>query len=323
VVKLRVRLHTGDPPAGLEPLAARSEGCFFQTPGWLRAVAQAEPRLQPLVVVAEDAAGALRGACPLLVARALGVWRLYGGAWGTYGGVLAVDDAAAAAVRERLGALVRAPRVALLRIHDFAATVGAAPALVESPESCQVLDLTADPEVLFRDALTSQNRNKIRKAEKLGVTVQCSHDAAALREYAALYRESAGRWGVDRPLPDAVFAALAGLAGVQVWRAELRGETIAALLNFTWGGQVMNWGNVSRRDAWGASPNNLLHWRAIADACTTAGGPVLYNFGSSTGLPGVETFKASFGARAYAYARRESRAPWLTWLQRARRRGAR
>lgn len=315
---LRVRVHAGDPPAGLGPLAARPEGCFFQTPAWLRAVARAEPRLQPLLVVAEDASGTLRAACPLLAARAFGIRRLYGGAWGTYGGVLATDPVAAAAVLGELRRLARAPSVAVLRIHDFAATLAAEPGLTAAAESCQVLDLPEDPEVLFRDAFTSQNRNKIRKAEKLGVAVQCGNDAAALQDYAALYRESAGRWGVERPLPDAIFGALAGAGGVQVWRAAMEGRTIAALLNFTWGGQVMNWGNVSQRDSWGASPNNLLHWRAIAHACRDAGGPRLYNFGASTGLPGVETFKASFGARVHAYSRRESQAPWLGWLRRTR-----
>jgi len=322
VANLKVRVHAGDPPAGLGPLAAGPEGCFFQTPGWLGAVVRAEPRLQPLTVCAEEA-GALRAACPLLVARAFGVWRLYGGAWGTYGGVVAADAEAAVAVRGGLQALARRARVALVRMHDFAGTVGEVPGFAAGAETCQVLDLPPDPEAVFRDAFTSQNRNKIRKAEKLGVTVQCGNDAESLREYMALYRESAGRWGVERPLPEALFAALAGLDGVQVWRAALAGRTIAALLNFAYGGQVMNWGNVSRQDAWGASPNNLLHWRAIEAACRTAGGPRLYNFGASTGLPGVETFKAAFGARPVSYARREAQAGWLAWIQRARGRGGR
>jgi hypothetical protein len=61
---------------------------------------------------------------------------------------------------------------------------------------------------------------------------------------------------------------------------------VAALLNFRCGGQIMNWGNVSRRDAWGSSPNNLLHWRAIEAACVDAAGPRLYNFGGSGGHSG-------------------------------------
>jgi lipid II:glycine glycyltransferase (peptidoglycan interpeptide bridge formation enzyme) len=229
---------------------------------------------------------------------------------------------AALRLRRRLARLARSPRVLLVRVHDFAGSLAAAGGAPhgwrETPESCQVLDLPDDPEVLFRDAFTMQNRNKIRKAEKQGVVVRRAHDAAALAIYARLYADSAQRWGLARRLPPVFFEALAAApSGVDVWLAELAGAPVAALLNFTWGGQIMNWGNVSRRDAWGASPNNLLHWRALQAACLDTGGPRLYNFGSSAGLPGVETFKASFGARPYAYARRERGPAWL-WARRRR-----
>ncbi len=311
---LGVRLHAGDPPAGLEALAGLPDGSFFQTPGWLRAVARTEPRLQPVVIVAEGPGGELRAACPMFRAAQWGVWRLYAGVWGTYGGILAHDVAAADAVRTFLAALGRRPRVAVVRVHDFASTLGDALRWSRAEETCQVLDLPDDPEALFHGAFTSQNRNKIRKAEKLGVEVRCRRDAESLERYAVLYTESAARWGLAQPLPRTFFAALAGVPGVDVWLAEIEGETIAGLLNFTCGGQVMNWGNVSRRDRWGASPNNLLHWRALQTACRDPRGPRLYNFGGSTGLPGVETFKTAFGAQVRRYARREHSAAWVHWI---------
>jgi lipid II:glycine glycyltransferase (peptidoglycan interpeptide bridge formation enzyme) len=209
--------------------------------------------------------------------------------------------------------------VLLARVHDFAGSLlaegeGATPFWSESPEACQVLDLPENAEILFERAFTSQNRNKIRKAEKLGVQVRRAHDRAALSSYAAMYRESAARWGLARPLSEEFFLALASApAGVDVWLAERDGEVLAGLLNFACGGQIMNWGNVSRRDAWGASPNNLLHWRALQAACADADGPRLYNFGSSTGLPGVETFKSAFGVRTHVYVRREHVPGWVAW----------
>jgi len=312
---LSTRVHTGHPPAGLAALSARPEGSFFQTPAWLDAVVRAEPRFRIVTVLAEDDTGALRAACPFVAARRMGVRFLYAGAWGTYGGILAVDAEAAAAARAGVAALARDWRGALVRVHDFAATLATA-GWREHDEICQVLDLPAEPDVLFRTAFTAQNRNKIRKAEKLGVTVRRADDSAALAAYAELYRESAARLHIAAPGRERLFAALAGVRGVDVWLAEKDGETIAGLLNFTHGGQVMNWGNVSRRDAWGVSPNNLLHWRALERACADAHGPRLYNFGASTGLPGVETFKASFGARAHRYARRERWARWAGWLPR-------
>lgn len=317
-----VRMVSGELPAELAALAAGPGGSFFHTPAWLRAVSIAEPRLAPQVLVVEDAAGALRAACPLLVDRRWSIVRAYAGAWGTYGGIVARDSEAAAAARRALERFAMSGRVALLRVHDFAGSLAGGGFWEETEEVCQVLDLPHDPQVLFRDAFTMQNRNKIRKAEKLGVAVRRRNDAPALERYAAMYAESATRWQLGRPLPERFFPALADVPGVDVWLAERDGEPIAALLNFTWGAQVMNWGNVSRRDAWGASPNNLLHWRALEAACAEPAGPRLYNFGGSAGLPGVETFKAAFGARHQSYARRERLAPWARWLGRPGRGGA-
>jgi hypothetical protein len=300
----------------LDELAALAAGSFFQTSAWLAAVHAAEPRLRPRVLVVEDEAGELRAACPLLVAFSWGVRRLYAGAWGTYGGILARDPAAAAVARGALEGLARAPRTALSRVHDFSASLPGGDFWTETEESCQVLDLPREPELLFNDAFTMQNRNKIRKAEKRGVVVHRARDRETLARYAALYLESATRWKLAHPLPPAFFRKLANVPGVDVWIADHEGEPIAGLLNFTWGGQVMNWGNVSRREAWSLSPNNLLHWRALQAACSDAAGPRLYNFGGSTGLRGVETFKASFGTRVQRYLRRERIAGWARALVR-------
>jgi CelD/BcsL family acetyltransferase involved in cellulose biosynthesis len=313
---LSVRLVAGDPPEALAGLASGPAGCFFHTPAWIAAVIATEPRLRFGMIAVEGADGALRAACPLLVASRLGIRRAYSGAWGTYGGIVARDAAAADAARAALERFAGSARVALVRVHDFSGSLAGGGAWIETEEVCQVLDLPEDPDVLFRDAFTMQNRNKIRKAERQGVVVRRASDQAGLERYAALYAESVERWDVARRLPASFFVRLAGVAGVDVWLAERGGETIAGLLNFTWGGQIMNWGNVSRREAWSASPNNLLHWRALQSACADRTGPRLYNFGGSTGLPGVETFKAAFGARPLRYFRRERTAAWARWLLR-------
>jgi len=313
----RVRIVVGEPPAELDALVATAGGSFFQSAAWLRAVARAAPEYEPSVLLAET--DGITAACPLLRRRRWGTSWFYAGAWGTYGGILSRDADAATAVQARLLRLAIEPRVLCIRVHDFAGTLPDAPPWRRAPESCHVLDLPADASVLWDSAFTSQNRNKIRKAEKLGVVVRRARDAAAFASYAALYRESAARWGTDRTLPIALFDALADAhPGVDVWLAEHQGEAIAALLNFTCGGQVMNWGNVSRRASWNLSPNNLLHWRALQAACADAAGPRLYNFGSSAGLPGVETFKSAFGAREHIYMRREAGPAWVARLQRGR-----
>lgn len=310
----RVRAVAGELPSELDALAATAGGSFFQSAAWLRAVVRAAPEYEPFVLLAET--DGVTAACPLLRRRRWGTSWFYGGVWGTYGGIVSRDAPAAIAVQEALLRLARDARVLCIRVHDFAGTLADAPGWRRTAESCHVLDLPADANALWDGVFTSQNRNKIRKAEKLGVVVRRARDAAAFASYVALYRESSARWGTERALPAVFFEALAGAhPGVDVWLAEHEGEAVAALLNFTCGGQVMNWGNVSRRAAWNLSPNNLLHWRALQAACADAAGPRLYNFGSSAGLPGVETFKSAFGAREYIYRRREAGPAWVARLQ--------
>jgi hypothetical protein len=314
-----LRLVAGEPPPSLQELAATPDGSFFHTPVWMRAVAVAAPHLQPCTLLLEDSGSGVRAAWPFLGIRQCGIWRAYAGAWGTYGGIVGRDAAAREEMRLGLDRWAASGRIALVRIHDFSGSLRGTIGWQRSAETCQVLDLPADPQALFEDSFTTQNRNKIRKAEKLGLVVRRARDREALSHYAALYDESAQRWKLAKPLPGAFFLSLADAPGVDVWLAERDAVPVAALLNFTCGGQVMNWGNVSRRDAWGASPNNLLHWRALEAACVDAAGPRLYNFGGSGGLSGVETFKSAFGTREHRYLRWEHRAVWVQWLERARR----
>ena len=274
-------------------------------------------------LVTRDTGARITGALPFVWRSRWGLRRIYAGPWGTYGGVIARSAAATAMLMQALRDLAVSPRTVLVRVHDFAgvcgATLRATPHWTSVDERCQSLDLPADPRLLFESVFTPQNRNKIRKAEKSGIRVRESSGAQALATYASLYEDSTARWQTHHRLPARLFGALANAgSAVQVWIAELDDAPVAALLNFRGGGQIMNWGNVSRREAWKHAPNNLLHWRAIEAACRDAAGPRLYNFGSSAGLPGVETFKAAFGARERVYPRLEYVTPWLRWVRRAR-----
>ncbi len=323
-----VTWHPDGVPNAVEALRALPQGTFFHTPRWFRVLGRVHPQWRAAAFVARATAdsefsGDVRGALSFIEARRWGLRRVYAGPWGTYGGAVARDEDAARSVCEALRDFVASRRVVVARVHDFSAAsvpwLESAPHWQRVEERCQVLDLVEDPQALFRDAFTSQNRNKIRKAEKRGLTVRLAHDEEALQAYARLYAESASRWNTARALPATMFAALAEAGpDVQIWLAERDGEPVAALLNLRGGGQIMNWGNVSLREAWRDAPNNLLHWRAVEAACLDADGPRLYNFGSSVGLPGVETFKASFGAREHVYARLEYVAPWAAWLRRLR-----
>ena len=315
--RMDVRIEAGVVPDDLAHFAAARDANFFQSPHWLRLVAKVDPSYRPWVPCVYNAQGQLLAALPLFAVQRWGKRRLYAGPWGTYGGIVSRDQRATTLLGDWFDDAVR--RSLLTRVHDFAASLGSlAPPWRGTAESCQVLQLPEDPAELFQGAFASQNRNKIRKAEKNDVRVELHQDATAMQRYAELYAQSAQRLQVAVPTPPALFHGLADCPGVEVWLAERQGTTIAGLLNFSWGGQIMNWGNVSIPESWQHAPNNLLHWKAIEHACLAEQAPRLYNFGSSSGLPQVHAFKKSFGAVDRTYWRWERSAIWLRALQRLR-----
>lgn len=313
------RVEIGAVPDELEDFHHQPEASFFQSPGWLASLCRADPRFEAGCITARDASGDLCAAFPFVRVQRVGLQRLYASAAGTYGGILARDAAAGRAVLQQLEKLAASPRLLRVRVHDFSGSFeahGAGPGWRRVPETCQVLELPKDAETLFHDAFTSQNRNKIRKAQRAGLSVRRAHDTAALETYAALYDESAQRWGVAAVGSRRLLVELVGIPGVDVWLADHNGAPVAGLLNLRWGGQVMNWGNVSRQSAWKYAPNNLLHWCAIEAACRDTSGPRLYNFGGSAGLPNVHTFKRSFGATERRYFRYDAGSRVLAWAKR-------
>lgn len=318
--KLVVHIEPGEVPQDLAEFAAAKDASFFQSPQWLRLVSRIDGRYQPWVPCVRRGEQ-LVAALPMLEVRQYRTRRLYGGPWGTYGGVIAHDATAAQALLAWLQQ--QAPSFSLVRLHDFCGSLSMLDTSWSSvQESSQVIELANDPKRLFADAFTAQNRNKIRKAEKNDVQVQCRDDAEALQAYADLYARLASRVAVSIPLSRGLLVGLAGCPGVQVWLAHRHDEVIAGLLNFRWGGQIMNWGNVSSPESWKYAPNNLLHWKALEHACLDASGPRLYNFGSSAVSEKVYTFKKSFGAVDHVYPRRQHTSGWLRLLNQVRRRGA-
>jgi hypothetical protein len=283
----------------------------------LRLLARVDGRYRPWVACVRGSNQHLRAALPLLEVRQWGTRRLYGGPWGTYGGIVSHDAAAASALAAWLRQ--RADDFALIRVHDFDDSLADLDAAwSRESESSQVVVLPDDPQVLFESAFTSQNRNKIRKAAKNHIEVSCHADRRALAIYADLYARLASRLAVARPMSRQLLTGLDECDGVQVWLAQRHDVVIAALLNFRWGGQIMNWGNVSAPESWKYAPNNLLHWKALEHACLDTAGPRLYNFGSSAVSDKVHTFKKSFGAVDRVYCRRQHTAGWLQMLHRWR-----
>ena len=114
-------------------------------------------------------------------------------------------------------------------------------------------------------------RNYVRRAEKIGVTVERASSESAIYEHYEQLKAVFGRqglvppYGVDRPL--AMWRALEPRGEITVLRAVHTGRCIATYVlvhdqNTMWGTAT-----ASEPQSLDLRPNELIHWRAIEMAC--------------------------------------------------------
>ncbi|MCK4511734.1 GNAT family N-acetyltransferase [bacterium] len=245
-------------------------------------------------------------------------------AFGSFGGPVlgtgASADTANALLKEFAGAAASL-RVGFAQVVDRSGRIQESdlPGFRRVDDTLQVISLAAGYEELERGFKPSA-RNKMRKAAKAGVTVRRAESEADFLSYHALLEECSREWMI-RPRPGSeFFTALHGLDPnvVQMWLAVHDGDVLAGDLNFALHGTVLNWGNVSTDAAKSLAPNNLLHANAIEQAVRD--GHHTYDLGTSGGIEGVRTFKASFGTTDVPLRRFVLEKAWYRGLRRAARR---
>ncbi len=173
-------------------------------------------------------------------------------------------------------------------------------ALVDGHSETHLLDLRPGFEALWESGFAGKNRNVCRKAEKAGIQVGREAPAEALGAYFPLYVEATRHWGyAEPPYSRALFAALMAAPGVEFVLARLEGRVVAGTVSLLGSHDAFQWTTVMDRSVSSLSPTNaLLKW-VIEDACQR--GLDWYDMGSSAGLPGVASFKESFGARRVTF----------------------
>ncbi|MFQ5511345.1 MAG: lipid II:glycine glycyltransferase FemX [Candidatus Krumholzibacteriia bacterium] len=268
--------------------------------------------------------GELLAALPAMRLSKRGVFAMMSMPFGTYGGPLVAEGAPPGIgddLSRRFFEAARPARVAFAELVDFPAQLAGVPfkRMRSVEDEARVLSLDPGYENLFR-GFKDTNRNKIRKAEKSGVKVRRAESREDFLAYDAVLSECSRRWEEPTQFHREFFDALWALhnGGIQMWLAEHDGRVIAGLLNFAHNESVMNWGTVSMPSARQLAPVNLLHARAIEHAVDH--GFSLYNFGSSAGLTGVDSFKATFGARRLRYYHHVLEKRWFPMFRRWSRR---
>jgi hypothetical protein len=146
-------------------------------------------------------------------------------------------------------------------------------------------------------------RNQIKKAVKSGVTTEWVNDISGPRNYYDLYLKSAARWDLSsnliKPLKFFVMLFELGQGKVKYYLAKYNGEYVAGVVVLCGKKSCFYWSGAMLKEFGSICPNNLLIDRVVEDACNN--GYKSLNMGSSTGLPGVQKFKESFGAQRVNY----------------------
>jgi CelD/BcsL family acetyltransferase involved in cellulose biosynthesis len=187
------------------------------------------------------------------------------------------------------------------------------------------IDLCPDLEGIFRALHPSHTRRAVRKAARLGVSIEAGRSDGFVRDFYALHRLTRKRHGVPvQPLR--WFQNLAEAFGgqLQIYRATFEGRAVASILTlqhkhtlvYKYGCSDIAFKNVGAVSA--------LFWQAMVDAKTA--GCVEVDLGRSDwDHYGLIAFKEHLGGRAetLSYYRHTGEAPdfhvpgWMATLQRA------
>lgn len=300
-------------------VASDASATFFARAEWTDLVSEASGG-RPFYLLAREG-GRLVAGLPAVETQRAGFRVVESLPHGTYGGVVSAPGCPPEAVRALLERYQRAalgPSVAAAHLMDLKGIGDGLPRFRARDEGAQIVRLDRPFDEIWSGFKPSA-RNKIRKARKAGVIVRRASTEADFSAYHSMLDESSARWGRPCAFGLDFFLKLSRIPGdaVAMWVAELEGEIIGADLNFVQHGWIMNWGNVSRRDAQRHAPNNLLHAAAIERGLED--GHRVYDLGSSAGIPGVEAFKAAFGTERIPLRLLSAEKLWYRLARRAAR----
>ena len=287
---IRVDLFDGTPEQW-DAFAIRQHGyTHFHRAGWRRVIERVFGH-ECAYLAARDTSGELVGILPLVRVRSA-VFGHYlvsmpfvncGGPLGTAPGIQALADEAVA--------LARRDRVKLLEMRSRVPLEIGLP--VSHRKITVLLDLPATKELLFKHF--DQNlRRKIRKRQKIGVTVSFGHDQ--VEPFYAVFAQNMRDLGTPTHSL-AFFKAIAEEFPDDCWFscAYLDGEPVAGGCGFTFGNEYeMTWAS-SLRSYNQQAPNLLLYY-----ACMERGiseGLTQFNFGRCSPGSGTHRFKMQWGGR--------------------------
>ncbi|SIM50390.1 GNAT family N-acetyltransferase [Micromonospora cremea] len=321
---LRPLRVTSPAPVGAweQVLASASNALPSQTPTWLRCVCTVEG-YEDVSRLYETADGR-RLVLPLVRRPGLGPilatdFGLPIG-WGPGGLVCDGGELRPEDVRMVVGDLAQRYVLSTM-IRPDPATAGtweaAVPASVLREERMtQTVVLDGGLDEVWRKRFRSDTRNRIRRAERAGVHVECDDEGRLVPVFQQLYHQSVDRWArrerLPLPLarrlsarrePNRKLPTVAAMLGprCRIYVAYHEGQPVAAIVVLRAATTAMYWrGAMLEKLAGPVYANYLLHKTAIADAIEA--GCATYNMGDSARVSSLALFKSRFGAVSQDYA---------------------
>jgi lipid II:glycine glycyltransferase (peptidoglycan interpeptide bridge formation enzyme) len=187
--------------------------------------------------------------------------------------------------------------------------------VVAIPRIAHVLDLDGGFDHVWTKRFNGKTRNKIRKAEKAGLTIERDRSGELLPVFYDLFLQSVSRWAAKQhePLwmarwrarrrdPITKFESISKALGdsLRLWIARYHGQPAAAVLVLQGANAHYTRGAMNKDLAGPTLANYLLHRVAIEEACEA--GCRYYHMGETGSSGSLAQFKTQFGAEAFAYA---------------------
>ncbi|MBI5564478.1 MAG: GNAT family N-acetyltransferase [Chloroflexi bacterium] len=194
-------------------------------------------------------------------------------------------------------------------------TAAQLPGVQVIPRLAHVLDLSGGFDRVWTQRFSSATRNKIRKAERSGLVVECDTTGRLVPIFYGLFLQSIERWAQQQHEPPALarwratrrdplrkFQLLAQQLGeaCRIRVAWLDRQPVAAMMVLQDKNAHYTRGAMDKTLATSTRANDLLQRLAIEDACRA--GCRTYHMGESGVSTTLANFKERFGAEACSYA---------------------
>ena len=224
----------------------------FHHEGWARVLATSDTALDAFWLLATASDGAYLGGLPLIRQRKLSMIRFLSMPYGTYGGLVSVNDDEAVEIE-----LLKGLKKIFAESRSLSFTCAPPPG--DTPWSEELSSVLGEPKVLemsthmlkldggfegIWDGYQKRNRNIIRKAMKAGTDVSVVSGPKAATTLHGLYAKQAREWETHKPYKYRLIEGCAtyeGRAFTQLWQAVIDGVVHSSLLSFYDDREVFPW----------------------------------------------------------------------------------